>query len=79
MTLHWPKAVVLILAALSSCVALTAEKLYTDQPPVTPELALSGSYDVGVSTVKINDPDRLNTATLLPLLTARCYLKSGTQ
>ena len=65
MILRWPQAVVLILTALSSCVALTAEKLYTDQPPVTPELALSGSYDVGVSTVKINDPDRLNTANFI--------------
>lgn len=65
MTLHWPQAVVLILTALSSCVALTAEKLYTDQPPVTPELALSGSYDVGVTTTKINDPDRINTANFI--------------
>ena len=47
MILRWPRAVILILTALLSCVALTAEKLYTDQPPVTPELALSGSYDVG--------------------------------
>lgn len=65
MILRWPRAVILILTALLSCVALTAEKLYTDQPPVTPELAVSGSYDVGVSTVKINDPDRLNTANFI--------------
>ena len=64
MILRWPRAVILILTALLSCVAFTAEKLYTDQPPVTPELALSGSYDVGVSTVNINDPARLNTCLL---------------
>jgi predicted dienelactone hydrolase len=42
-----------------------AEQLYTQQPPVTPELALPGTYDVGVSTIVAIDPKRLNTTNFI--------------
>ena len=38
-----------------------AEQLYTIQPPVTPELALAGPYNVGVKTITVTDGKRLNT------------------
>ena len=52
-------------AILTSSIATGAEQLYTDQPPVTPELAFPGSYDVGVTTVTATDPKRLNTGNFI--------------
>ena len=54
-----------ISAMLISNIAICAEQLYTDQPPVTPELAFSGTYNVGVTTITSNDPKRLNTANFI--------------
>lgn len=54
-----------ISAMLISNLAICAEQLYTDQPPVTPELAFSGTYNVGVTTITSNDPKRLNTANFI--------------
>ena len=42
-----------------------AEQLYTFQPPVTPELALAGPYNVGVKTITATDDKRLNTDNFL--------------
>ena len=44
---------------------VNAEQLYTHQPSVTPELALPGSYTVGVTTITATDPKRLNTANFV--------------
>jgi predicted dienelactone hydrolase len=52
-------------AILISSIATGAEQLYTDQPPVTPELAFSGGYDVGVTTMTATDPGRLNTSNFV--------------
>ena len=43
----------------------SAEQLYTNQPPVTPELAFPGTYAVGVATITATDPKRLNTANFI--------------
>jgi hypothetical protein len=48
-----------------SNIASSAEQLYTDQPPVTPELAFPGTYDVGVTTITATDPKRLNTSNFI--------------
>lgn len=50
---------------LISNIAICAEQLYTDQPPVTPELAFPGTYNVGVTTITATDPKRLNTANFI--------------
>ena len=42
-----------------------AEQLYTIQPPVTPELALAGPYNIGVKTIMATDDERLNTDNFL--------------
>ncbi|MDC3261786.1 acetylhydrolase, partial [bacterium] len=55
----------IISAALVSSFSLSAEQLYTDQPPVTPELAFPGTYNVGVTTITANDPKRLNTSNFI--------------
>ena len=52
-------------AVLFSNIAISAEQLYTDQPPVTPELAFPGNYDVGVTTITATDPERLNTSNFI--------------
>ena len=52
-------------AVLFSNIANGAEQLYTDQPPVTPELAFPGTYDVGVTTITATDPKRLNTSNFI--------------
>lgn len=41
------------------------KQLYTQQPPVTPELAFPGTYDVGVRTIIAIDPKRLNTTNFI--------------
>ena len=51
----------------SLCLALSlpvqaAEQLYSDQPTVTPELANAGMHSVGVTTIKIINPQQLNTS-----------------
>ncbi|MDB2593789.1 alpha/beta hydrolase [Porticoccaceae bacterium] len=55
----------MISVILFSSIAISAEQLYTNQPPVTPELALSGAYDVGVTTITATDPKRLNTGNFI--------------
>lgn len=42
--------------------ASTVEHLYTDQPPVTPGLAVNGPYPTGVTTVELTNPDQLNAS-----------------
>ena len=61
----WLRTTALIGATLASGIALSAEQLYTDQSPVTPELAFSGSHAVGVTTITATDPKRLNTANFI--------------
>lgn len=48
-----------------SHIASGAEQLYTHQAPVTPELAFSGTFDVGVTTLTAIDPKRLNTENFI--------------
>jgi predicted dienelactone hydrolase len=48
-----------------SHIAGGAEQLYTHQAPVTPELAFSGTFDVGVTTLTAIDPKRLNTENFI--------------
>ena len=55
----------IISAVLVSNIAISAEQLYTHQPPVTPELAFSGTYNVGVTTITATDPKRLNTSNFI--------------
>ncbi|NNM14646.1 MAG: acetylhydrolase, partial [Gammaproteobacteria bacterium] len=52
--------IVLIFTASLHC-ADAAEQLYTTQPPATPELAKSGHWKVGVSTLETNNPQQLST------------------
>lgn len=65
MTVNGLRISAIITLVLISCLAISAEKLYTQQPPVTPELAFPGTYDVGVSTITATDPKRLNTANFI--------------
>ena len=69
MSIKWLGIVVLLSGALTgnavSEVVKNAEQLYTDQPPVTPELAFPGTYTVGVTTITATDPKRLNTANFI--------------
>ena len=58
----------LIVPLLSSAKAIAAEQLYTYQPAVTPELAFSGPYTVGVTTMTATDPERLNTNNFITKL-----------
>jgi predicted dienelactone hydrolase len=55
----------IISAVLVSNIAISAEQLYTHQSPVTPELAFSGTYNVGVTTITATDPKRLNTSNFI--------------
>lgn len=48
-----------------SPITFGAEQLYTQQPPVTPELAFSGPYSVGVRTLSATDSQRLNSANFI--------------
>ena len=65
MTINGLRISVIISVILISSLAISAEQLYTQKPPVTPELAFSGTYDVGVSTITATDPKRLNTANFI--------------
>ena len=53
---------------LTSVKAIAAEQLYTHQPAVTPELAFSGPYTVGVTTMTVTDSERLNTNNFITKL-----------
>ncbi|NND00214.1 MAG: acetylhydrolase, partial [Gammaproteobacteria bacterium] len=57
----------LLMATLMNFAAHAAEQLYSDQPSVTPELANSGEYRVGVTTMKVTHPEQLNTADFTTL------------
>ena len=69
MSIKWLGIVVLLSGALTgnavSEEVKNAEQLYTDQPPVTPELAFPGTFTVGVTTITATDPKRLNTANFI--------------
>ena len=69
MSIKWLGIVVLLSGALTGNAASkevkNAEQLYTDQPPVTPELAFPGTFTVGVTTITAKDPKRLNTANFI--------------
>ena len=65
MSINWPRVIVFISAIIISISAVSAEDLYTNQPPVTPELAFAGTYDVGVSTISAVDHGRLNTTNFI--------------
>ena len=45
----------------SAAAAPTPEQLYTEQLPITPELALPGQYTVGVKTLEVVHEKQLNT------------------
>ena len=64
-TIKWLQITALLCVVLASGATHSAEQLYTDQPPVTPELAFSGIYGVGVTTLTATDPKRLNTANFI--------------
>jgi hypothetical protein len=64
-SINWPRVIVFISAILTSSNAVTAEDLYSNQPPITPELAFLGTYDIGVSTMNIVDHSRLNTGNFI--------------
>ena len=65
MSINWPRIIAFISAIIISSSAVSAEDLYTNQPPVTPELAFAGPYDVGVSTISAIDHGRLNTTNFI--------------
>ncbi|MDX1353492.1 MAG: hypothetical protein R3254_10795, partial [Thiomicrorhabdus sp.] len=54
------------LMALAACCyslpASAAEQLYSDQPPVTPGLAVPGVYSTGVTTLEMTNPNQLSAA-----------------
>ena len=56
---------VVLFQLMFSNTSSAAEQLYTHQPAVTPELAFSGPYAVGVKTITATDPKRLNTGNFL--------------
>ncbi|MDG1311446.1 MAG: acetylhydrolase [Porticoccaceae bacterium] len=56
---------IFVCTLLISGIATCAEQLYTNQPQVTPELAFSGTYGVGVTTITATDSKRLNTANFI--------------
>jgi predicted dienelactone hydrolase len=56
-------AITLILLVPTS--SYSGEQLFTKQPSVTPELAQTGDYNVGVRTVNIDHPNQLNTTDFL--------------
>jgi predicted dienelactone hydrolase len=47
--------------ACASLQSNAAEQLYTQQPSITPELAKNGKWDIGVSTLKITNPQQLSS------------------
>ncbi|RBP52805.1 alpha/beta hydrolase family protein [Arenicella xantha] len=53
----------LYLSSHSQTFAAEAEHLFTEQPTVTPELAHSGPWSVGVQTLRVTNPGQLNTTT----------------
>ena len=65
MNINYVQIALFVSAILITNNALSAEQLYTRQSPVTPELAFSGPYDVGVSTITAVDEERLNTANFV--------------
>ena len=65
MSINWPRVILFISTILISSNAITAEDLYTNQPPITPELAFLGAYDIGASTINIVDHNRLNTSNFI--------------
>lgn len=65
MTINGLRIAAILSTALFSGIATSAEQLYTDQPPVTPELAFPGTYEVGVTTITATDPKRLNTGNFI--------------
>jgi len=48
--------------AIPASLSFAAEQLYTVQPSLTPELANSGKWDVGVRTMQVTNPQQLNSA-----------------
>lgn len=62
---NWLAIGLSIAAICVNHIASGAEQLYTQQPPVTPELALPGKHDVGVTTIAAIDPKRLNTENFI--------------
>jgi len=64
MAKHSTRAAVLsmVLIYVYSTMSQAAEELYTNQPSVTPELALAGEYSVGVTTLKAINPQQLNAS-----------------
>ena len=54
-------AAVLLVTLFASPQAGAAEQLYTQQPPVTPALAVAGDLVAGVRTVQLTNPEQLST------------------
>lgn len=52
-------ALISMVAAMSFS-ANSAQRLFTEQPSMMPELAKDGSYQVGVKTIEVINPDQLN-------------------
>jgi predicted dienelactone hydrolase len=65
--MHAIAAIFIVLILLMPITANTAEQLFTTQPSVTPELAQSGKYNVGVRTVNAINPNQLNTTDFTSL------------
>lgn len=65
MNINCAQIALFVSAILITNNVLSIEQLYTRQSPVTPELAFSGPYDVGVSTITAVDEERLNTANFV--------------
>jgi predicted dienelactone hydrolase len=53
----------------------SGEQLFTKQPSVTPELAQSGSYNVGVRTVNVEHPNQLNTSDFVSIANRKLTLE----
>jgi predicted dienelactone hydrolase len=55
-------AFIAVAASFFSLPASAAERLYSDQPPVTPGLAVPGIYSTGVTTLDMTNPNQLSAA-----------------
>lgn len=54
------RLVLMTLVTLVSFSAFSAQKLFTEQPSMMPQLANSGEHLVGVKTIEVVNPDQLN-------------------
>ncbi|MFT6407617.1 MAG: hypothetical protein ACJAQ6_001030 [Arenicella sp.] len=63
--MHTINTLLIALTLLISASSHSAEQLFTTQKSVTPKLAQSGKYNVGVTTVSAVNPNQLSTSDFI--------------